>query len=192
MQELVLQFDYRWFVLLNQAWTWDIFDLVMPYWRDKWTWLPLYTLLLTYLLLRMRPVAPQLLLAIAVTTTGSEALSSHLVKPAVERPRPCHLSSPVSSRILIACGTAYSFPSSHATNHMALAVLLSLALRNHLRRARWWLIPWAVSIGYAQIYVGVHFPLDILSGFALGAATGAVGFCIYSRSRREHDVQSGD
>ena len=87
MQELILQFDHRWFVLLNQTWTWDIFDLVMPYWRDKWTWLPLYALLLTYLLLRMRPVAPHLLLAIAVTITGSEALSSRLVKPAAERSR---------------------------------------------------------------------------------------------------------
>ncbi len=99
---------------------------------------------------------------------------------------------PTTNMRAVACGPAYSFPSSHATNHMALAVLLVLALRNQLRRARWWLIPWAVSIGYAQVYVGVHFPLDILGGFVLGAATGAAGFRIYSHSLREEQVQSGE
>ncbi len=180
MQEMLIQLDYQIFALLNQTWTSDFLDIVLPPWRNRWTWVPLYALVLAYLWLHMRRAAPRLLLAVVLAVGLSETASSHWVKPAIERARPCHCDSPVSARILIPCGPAWSFTSSHAANHMALAVMLVLALRTRLPRIRWAFIPWALSVGYAQIYVGVHFPFDVLGGFVLGAAVGIVVFRVYA------------
>ena len=93
----------------------------------------------------------------------------------MKRLRPCNdtaINSIVKTRI--SCGTGYSMPSSHAANHFAISVYLILIFYK-----RWkYIIPltllWAASIGFAQIYVGVHYPLDILAGAVLGGITACI------------------
>jgi undecaprenyl-diphosphatase len=87
--------------------------------------------------------------------------------------RPCNepeIKSEVT--IIVDCGTGYSFPSSHATNHFGIAVFLIMMFYH-----RWKIILplgifWAASISFAQIYVGVHYPIDILTGSLLGSSIG--------------------
>ena len=98
----------------------------------------------------------------------ADLVSSSVLKPVVGRDRPCHevqLEGEVFP--MVHCGNNGSFTSSHAANHMALAAAISMLL---LRRRKWLaalLYFWAFLIGYAQIYVGVHYPTDVLGGFLL-------------------------
>jgi len=102
--------------------------------------------------------------------TMSEQISVQLFKNVFERLRPCH-NETISSLVHIInghCGGQYGFVSSHATNSFALAMFISLFLRNHYRFIFPILLFWAVSVSYSRIYVGVHYPADILGGAILG------------------------
>ncbi|MDX1685268.1 MAG: phosphatase PAP2 family protein, partial [Saprospiraceae bacterium] len=95
----------------------------------------------------------------------------------VERVRPCNDESIKQEVILRArCGGGYSFTSSHATNHFGLSMVLFLLLGNRIAW-RWLIFLWAALVSYAQIYVGVHYPLDILGGAVLGVM---LGYLVYA------------
>ncbi len=168
MTEL-LHFDQYLFHLINSGWQNPFFDVLMPLLRNKYTWVPFYLFLLVFLLVNFQKTGVYLILALVLTVGLTDMTSSHLIKKTVKRLRPCKvLEQPEDMRLLVPCGSGYSFPSSHAANHFAMAVFLSLALG---RPYRWlWpvLICWAASIALAQIYVGVHFPVDAVAGALLG------------------------
>ena len=115
-----------------------------------------------------------MILFLGLTFGCTDFISSSLIKPTVQRLRPCNdpeIKSDVKN--LVDCGSGYSFPSSHASNHFGLAVFLIV-----LFFSKWKLILpigllWAASISFAQVYVGVHYPIDILAGAMLG---GMIGF----------------
>jgi undecaprenyl-diphosphatase len=77
-------------------------------------------------------------------------------------------------RTLVDCGTGFSFPSSHASNHFALAVFFVVLFGRHFKWAIVLPLLWAFSIAFAQVYVGVHFPVDVMSGACIGALIGIV------------------
>jgi len=84
--------------------------------------------------------------------------------------------------VLAGCGGGYSFPSSHASNHFALASLLAPSwARGASSRWRWALFLWAASIAYGQVYVGMHYPVDVLFGALLGTAIGWGASRLYCR-----------
>ncbi|MEM6318844.1 MAG: phosphatase PAP2 family protein [Bacteroidota bacterium] len=172
--EYLLQLDESLFIIINRSWQNTFFDWLLPYWRNKYFWIPLYILLVVSLWIKRGkqsiPIFIFLLLSIAI----SDFTSSVLIKESVERIRPCN--DPVFQKnvfLRAPCGSGYSFTSSHATNHFAIAVFLFFAIGQSLRKGRWVLLFWAVSIGFAQIYVGVHYPLDVICGYVLG---GMIGF----------------
>lgn len=70
------------------------------------------------------------------------------------------------------CSGGYSFTSSHATNHFGFAVYVSITLKPILKKWKYVFLIWAATISYAQVYVGVHYPLDILCGAILGTTIG--------------------
>jgi membrane-associated phospholipid phosphatase len=189
--DTLVQWDQALFHLVNGVWTSALLDAVLPVWRDRWTWLPLYAVIAIFAGVKMRARAIRFLLFAALTVAAAETASSHLLKPAVGRPRPCHADSHVQSRVLVPCGPADSFPSSHSTNHMALGLFLFLALRPWLGRVRWLLLPWPLTIAYGQVYVGVHYPADVAAGLLLGAAIGAGSFARYRNGRTGGDA-AGD
>jgi len=82
---------------------------------------------------------------------------------------------------MVHCGSGYSFTSSHATNHFALAVFIFLTLGKLGWYFRWPFILWATIIAYSQVYVGVHFPLDIISGAILGTLIGFILAILFNR-----------
>ena len=103
----------------------------------------------------------------------SDQISSHVIKPFVGRLRPCNeILIKDYVRLLANCSSGFSFPSSHATNHFALAFFLIVLFNKRYK----WVFPvlffWAFAISYSQVYVGVHYPLDILTGGFLGTIIG--------------------
>lgn len=157
------------------------FDAVLPVYREKTTWIPLY-LVLVFLLVRGYGWKRTcwLLLCIAATLALADQLAATVIKPWVGRLRPCAGTDAV--RELVNCGGKYSFPSNHATNHFALATVLSLTWLRY--KAVGWRVAiygWAASIALAQVYVGKHWPGDILAGALLGSLLAWAGVVLYRK-----------
>ncbi len=170
--EYLLSLDERLFLWINgfqSSWM----DSFIPLYRHKLFWAPLYIFILTFLIWNFPRNGLWMILFIVLTIGFSDTISSQWIKKNVERLRPCNqpeLKDEVISRIR--CGGGYSFTSSHATNHAALASFLIFLLHG---RKKWWgvlLALWAVTIGLSQVYVGVHYPLDILGGLFVGSLVG--------------------
>jgi undecaprenyl-diphosphatase len=179
----ILATDYQIFELLNSHLTHPLLDAVMPYWRDKLSWLPLYVVAAGWILYRYRRAGLGLLLVVALAVGTADQISSTLIKKSVKRERPCREQRlQPAARVLTGCGGGYSFPSSHASNHFALASLLALSwARAASSRWRWALFLWAGSIAYGQVYVGLHYPVDVLFGALLGTAIGWAASRLYCR-----------
>ncbi|MEN0005396.1 MAG: phosphatase PAP2 family protein [Bacteroidota bacterium] len=173
MTEL-LQLDQELFFVINNDWHNSILDAIMPHWRNKYSWIPLYVVLAIYVVYQFKQKGVYLILFLAVTVGIADTTSSQLIKKNVQRIRPCNdiqLQSEV--KLLVHCGGGYSFTSSHATNHFAVASFLVFTLGLFpWRKWRWLLWLWAASIAFGQVYVGVHYPLDILCGGLIGALIG--------------------
>lgn len=172
MNEL-LQLDQALFYWINNDWHTPWLDAIMPYWRDRNFWIPLYAVGVALVVWKYRMKSLYLLLAIAMTIAIADQTSSELIKKNVKRLRPCN-DPEVKTQVdlLIPCGVGYSFTSSHAANHFALAAFLGFTVGRRYRRIRVPLYLWAASIALGQVYVGVHYPLDITMGALLGVLIG--------------------
>jgi undecaprenyl-diphosphatase len=172
----ILQWDEQLFQLINGSWHNPLLDVVMPYWRNKYCWFPLYIFIVSFFLLNFKKQGAFLILAIGLTVGVADYTSSSIIKKSVQRLRPCNteiLKNDV--QLLVRCGSGYSFPSSHAANHFAMAVVLFFTLGKVLKRTRIPLLLWAASIAFGQVYVGVHYPLDVFMGSLLGILIGLIG-----------------
>lgn len=175
MMEIILHWDAQLFQYLNQVATHPWLDVLLPFLRGKQNWIPLYLLLAVWLVRQYKWQKGLWAIVISVLAIAvGDTLSSKVVKPLVERPRPCHEESGIEARLLVPCGGGYSFTSSHATNHFALAILFTGFFWPSFRHAGWFFLLWAGSISYAQVYVGLHYPLDVLGGAMLGMAIGGL------------------
>ncbi len=173
--EQILEWDYTLFRIVNQGFQNAFFDWIMPLWRSKFFWYPLYVFLIYFLVGVLKNDVWKVLIAVALLIFVSDGLSSHLIKKNIKRLRPCRTEIIKNdAHVLVPCSTGYSFTSSHATNHFALAMFLFVLLGPAYRPLRWMLLIWAGSIAFGQVYVGVHFPLDVLVGTLLGLLVGRV------------------
>lgn len=170
MLDALLELDRSLFLKLNTEWTNGFFDEIMPVWREAKTWIPLYILIVAALFHKFGWRIWSWLLAVALMMGLSDQISSNIIKPWVARPRPCNdlfIADQVRS-LLGYCRDSFSFTSSHAVNHFCLATFIIVTLKPYWGRKVYWLWPWAASIAYGQVYVGVHFPLDVLCGSLIG------------------------
>jgi len=171
--EQLLNIDYSLFEWINHGWQNPFLDAVMPYWRDKESWIPAYLIMIAVLFWKYKLKVLYFLIALVLTVGIADQMSSELIKKTVKRDRPCResdLNPPAHT--LIRCGSGYSFPSSHATNHFAVAVFILLTWARRWNNWKYLLLFWAASISIGQVYVGVHYPIDIISGAILGSFIG--------------------
>ncbi len=182
MIDHIIQFDKHLFNFINLDLGNAFFDWLMPVLREPRTWIPLYVFIIGFSIYRYRKtglyIILALLLAFAVADSGSAGLGKHIFK----RIRPCNDPAMGNSIITrIPCGTGYSFPSAHASNHFALAVLLCLIFG---KKRRWlWILAilWAASICFAQVYVGVHYPIDVTVGALFGSLVGWLVYRLFKK-----------
>ncbi len=169
----LVSWDHALFFLINRGLDNAFFDLIMPWIREAKIWIPLYLFFL-YLIIRLKKKKSWLwIAALALAVGASDYVASGIFKPGFERLRPCHHQNLEQEVILRKhdgnCGGNYGFVSSHASNHFAIALFICL-LFGCSRRAwtSYALFIWAGLIAFAQVYVGVHFPGDVLVGALLG------------------------
>lgn len=177
--ESLLHLDEQLFYLINNGWQNPFLDTIMPIWREKSTWIPLYILLAAFVIYHFKIKGLYLIIALALLVGISDNISSQLIKKNVRRIRPCNDATIENVHRLISCGSGYSFPSTHAVNHFVVATFLSMTLGRFFRKIRLPLFLWAASIAFGQVYVGVHYPLDIFCGAILGSLLAFIGAKLY-------------
>ncbi len=177
----IIELDQYLFHLINDTWSLPFLDAIMPYWREKTTWIPFYVLGAIWLTWTMKKRVILVLLAAGLTIAVADTVSSQLIKKNVERLRPCRTEG-LEVNLLVPCGGGYSFTSSHATNHFAIALLLIMIFAKRYPRIKWPLLLWAASIAYGQVYVGVHYPFDVLTGALVGSLIGISIAYLYRRA----------
>ena len=166
--------DHQLFDLINGHWHSDLLDSVMPVIRNANTWIPLYLFIFLFVLINHKNNAWWwILFAIAVPALG-DLISSGIIKNLVYRVRPCNNPDIIEHvRFLLSYRPqSSSFTSSHATNHFAMATFFFITLKPKMKTYAWLFFLWAALIAYAQVYVGVHYPLDVMAGALLGLLLG--------------------
>ena len=168
--EQLIQIDQAWLVAINN-WNASWADQLMWIISGKLTWLPLYAVLVGLLFGRFGWKKALVLLAgFGVAVGLSDYISSGLIKHLVCRPRPTH--EPALEGLLHIVnnyrGGAYGFVSSHAANTMSCGLLFSLIWKNW--KATLPLMLWVAMNCYSRMYLGVHYPGDIIGGLLVGAA----------------------
>ena len=163
--------DRSLFYFINKKLNYAPLDQLMLLLREAFTWIPLYLFFLLFFYFNCRKYLLPIVLLSALTFAVTDFGSASIIKPLVGRLRPCR-DPAINFEImnLAGCGGIYSMPSSHASNHFGLATFWFLTIRKLLNRNWYWLFIWAFFIGFAQVYVGVHFPGDIIVGAAFGTA----------------------
>lgn len=162
--DLLNSIDHRLFFFFNVTGANRFFDFLMPLITEKKN-LQIPVIIFWFLLIwkggKNGRIAAFILIPVII---ASDQISSSVIKPLVGRLRPCKTLE--NFRLLVHCGGALSFTSSHAANFAAGATVLVYFLRK--LSALW--ISIALLIGFSRIYVGVHYPFDVLGGFLLGSS----------------------
>jgi len=178
--ETLLQYDSDLFLYLNNlgSETWDGLWLVIT---NKLTFAPLYALLL-YLIYRKLGLKAliYIIILIALMITFTDQITN-VFKRGFMRPRPCGAEEIMDQVRFIAprCGK-YGFFSGHSSNSMAAAVFGGLLLRPFFKNLIFFLLFWSFLVAYSRIYVGVHYPLDIICGMAFGAISGFLFYKVWT------------
>jgi undecaprenyl-diphosphatase len=158
----VENFDIFLFHFINRQGQNSFFDWFMPFMTDLKNFTYVLLLLGLWVLWKERKTGIIFLIFIGATLAITDQFSSKLLKEWVGRIRPCHVLQGV--RLLTDCNTSYSFPSSHAVNIFAAAFFLS----QPFHRMAFLLYGIAAIVGYSRIYMGIHYPLDVIGGAGIG------------------------
>lgn len=172
--------DQQLLLAINRAHT-PALDAVMIFASNRLVWFPAYALLIGGLIYLFRRRAVLLLPLLITAVALADSITSRLFKPYFGRPRPCH-----DARVFPllhlpdGCGGQFGFLSSHAANSIALAVFLALVLpAGRLRWAKIAAFLWAGLLSYSRIYLGAHYPSDVLGGAIIGGLLGWGAALIY-------------
>jgi len=178
------QFDTELFLKIHRGLSNDFFDVIMPLMRNRFFWSPLYLFIVIFCIQQHKKTGYYMILMLLVTFGLGDLIASRIIKPAVERVRPCNEIS-LANKIIhrVPCGSGKSFPSSHATNHFGIAVFLIGLFYEKWKPILPLSLGWAFIISFAQIYVGVHYPIDTIVGALLGTCIGLFTFYIYKKIR---------
>lgn len=174
------QIDTQLFLFLNSLHS-PFFDPVMVFITGKFSWIPFYLFLIILIIKQYKWQSVMILLFVALLITVSDQVSVKAFKYVFERPRPCH-EADLQSMIHLPtgnCGGAFGFISSHAANAFALAGFLFLLLRRHFSWIGIVLFSYAGIVSYSRIYLGVHYPGDVIVGGLVGTVISVAIWYLY-------------
>ncbi len=181
MNELLNHADTALFLFINRTLSNPVSNVVMPFITDlnhHRIVLVAVVALVLWMLIRGGRAARLAAICLIVTIVLSDQISSAVIKSMVARMRPCHVLPDV--HLLVGCGGGLSFPSSHAVNTTAAALVLAY----FFPRGRWWFAGFAVIVGLSRIVVGVHYPADVLGGAAIGLIIASFVLWVSARLER--------
>lgn len=182
MNEL-LELDKLIFYFINQGISNPITDTIMPIVTSFKYWLPLYIIGIIYLLVRFRLKGIFILVVLLFTVGLCDLLNAQLLKEYFARVRPC--SALESVNLLINCGAGHSFPSNHAVNNFAAATILSY----YFQRKVLVFFVLASLVALSRIFVGVHYPIDIVIGSLEGVVIGTVVLLVVKKIEYNSEVR---
>ena len=168
------QWDQWLFIQINNNQSNSLFDTIMPYLRIAYFWIPIYLFLLVFIPANFKGRGWWWILIFLCTVSLCDMTSTNLFKEVFKRLRPCTDPEFLQHVRLVIdrCGGRFSFTSNHAANHFGMATFIFITLRPVVKNWVWLAYLWAAIIGYAQVYVGVHYPFDILGGALIGFTFG--------------------
>lgn len=178
----IQQFDVELFVRIHRGLSNGFFDWLMPMLRNRYFWSPLYLFIVVFCIRNYRKQGYYMIAMILATFGIGDFIASKLIKPFIGRIRPCNdinLADEIIRRV--PCGSGFSFPSSHATNHFAIAVFLICLFYKDWKPILPLGLFWAFIISFAQVYVGVHYPIDTMFGASLGTCIGFFTYFLYTK-----------
>jgi undecaprenyl-diphosphatase len=175
MIDFLVQLDVWMLLRLNAGAANPFFDWLMPIATELRNWWPLAIGGLLAIAIWGGGKGRVAVLLAIVLFTLTDQLASTVIKNLIERPRPCHDVDGV--RVLYRCGKTFSFPSGHAMTSMAAAIYFGLMFR----RLLWPLIAASVLVSYSRIYLGVHYPFDMLAGWLFGGGLAGAAVWVYHR-----------
>ena len=185
MLESLKSLDQKLFLWLNSLHT-PALDPVMAWITGTKEWIPFYLLLVVFLIWKYKWKTIYMIVGIALVITACDQFTSNFMKPYFSRLRPCH-NPEIQGLIHLVkgCGGKYGFASSHAANTFGLATYFWLILRGKFSWAKYFFI-WALTVSYSRIYMGVHYPLDVITGGLIGIIFGYLIFKIYEKISPEN------
>ena len=183
MQQL-LSFDRYLFKLINSEWNNEFFNWLMPWMRNSLLWYPLYLFLILFVIINYKKTGIWWIVFAAGTVFISDFVSSGIIKENFWRTRPCN-NPDYASWINVLVGyrpQSSSFTSSHAANHFSMATFLFVSLKSRIGNWTYLFFFWAFLISFAQVYVGVHYPVDIIAGGMIGILIGYLSGRSFNRT----------
>ena len=176
-------FDHWLFKKINGQWTNSFFDFIFLFFRESYFWMPLYLFLFVFVAINFKRNWWWWIILFLCTVALTDMIGTRVFKHVVERLRPCRDPAFASSvRLLLKeCAGGYSFISNHAANHFGLATFFYFTLRHYIPKWSWIAYAWAFLICYAQIYVGIHYPFDVICGALLGILFGSFMAMFFNR-----------
>ncbi len=177
--ETIISLDQSILLALNGIHTSSL-DVVMTFASSKFGWIPFYLFLLFLTVKKFGKKVWLPLLIIALTITIADQGSTHLFKNVFQRLRPCH--NPELTPILytpLGCGGLYGFLSAHAANSFAISFLLIALLRDNYPWITPVMVVYAIFVSISRVYLGVHYPTDIMAGAVFGVLIGWFTFSLF-------------
>jgi membrane-associated phospholipid phosphatase len=183
MWNQLLTWDRTLFEKINSDWTNPLFDNLMPFLRNSTHWAPLYLFLAIFALMNFKTKGVWWLVLFAATVAMTDMTGTYIFKHNVERLRPCN-DPAMADRVrllLPQCAGGYGFISNHAANHFGMGMYFLVTMRGILKNWAWAGVIWAALIAYSQVYVGIHYPGDVLAGALLGVIFGLVTGTLFNK-----------
>jgi len=184
MLEKILSLDQKLFVYLNGLGS-ETYDGLWLLITKQTTWIPFFLLLLYLIFKKLgRRQSLYLLLFVAILLLFTDQITN-LFKNGFQRLRPCNNPEINSFIRIVQSRTSFSFFSGHAANTMAVATFLFLTLKDKFNYL-WLLFLWPLIFAYSRIYLGLHYPLDIICGYLFGFIMGFLTFKLHQIIQKKY------